>query len=279
MPPPPNPAPQAGRPRRFRSRGRRRPPRRPPRDQPRVARRRRARRLHLGCARPAARRGIDRDRGDQRHLGRRDERRRPQARLGAGRQGRRARVARAVLAPSGGARRHQRGDPRLDARRLPLAGADRPAARAQPAGHRGRRDHTRALALPVQPGQLPPAAGTSSRRCSIPTRSARTAARGSSSTPPTCATASRGCSRARRSPPTPSSPPHACPRSIRRSRSTTRRPAAARPTGTAATSAIPRSTRCSTAPPRRTSSSSTSTRSTARNCPAPRPRSRAASTR
>jgi NAD(P)-dependent dehydrogenase (short-subunit alcohol dehydrogenase family) len=45
------------------------------RSKPRLAGRRRARRLHLGRARPPARGGRDRDRGDLGHLGRRAERR------------------------------------------------------------------------------------------------------------------------------------------------------------------------------------------------------------
>ncbi len=103
------------------------------RHQPRAPGRRRARRLHLGRPRPAPRRGRHRDRGHLRHLRRRDERRRAQARLGARRQRRRAGMARHLLAARLRPRRRlRRGDHGLAARRLALARLHRPHPRSQP---------------------------------------------------------------------------------------------------------------------------------------------------
>ena len=98
-------------------------------------------------------------RGNHRHLRGRDERHRPQARLGAGWPRRRADGAREVLAAGRRARRrHRRGDARLAPLPLAFACRDLAAARVQPRRARRRRHHPRALALPVQPGQLPSAA-------------------------------------------------------------------------------------------------------------------------
>ena len=66
-------------------------------DLARAAGRRRARRLHLGRARPAARGRPARDRGDHRRQRRLDERRRAARRLARGRPGGRARAAAQVL--------------------------------------------------------------------------------------------------------------------------------------------------------------------------------------
>ena len=88
----------------------------------------------------------------------------------------------------------QRGGDRLAARRLAVAGADRAAARVLARRRRRRRDHPGAVALPVQPDELPPAARRRRGDARLRRASARRRARSSSSTPPTSATASRGSS-------------------------------------------------------------------------------------
>ena len=136
--------------------------------QPGAAGRRRARRLHLGRARPAARGGGHRHRGHHRHLGGGDERGGAEARLGA-RAATRARGRRSTrfwlrLAGLDGFM----SEAVIDWLRAvsPSPRRHRPRARGQPGGDGGRGDHPGALALPVQPGELPSAARRSSTTCS-----------------------------------------------------------------------------------------------------------------
>ncbi|CAA9253343.1 MAG: Ferredoxin reductase, partial [uncultured Acetobacteraceae bacterium] len=114
--------------------------------QPRAARRRHARRLHLGRAGAAAGRRPARHRQRVWHLGRRPQRRDPGARLGRGRAGRRDPGAGAAVARRGGAARAQPA-PEHALREGALG------LRPQPIGRLPdlRILHPRLLALPVQP--------------------------------------------------------------------------------------------------------------------------------
>ena len=194
---------------------------------PRAAGRRLAWRLHLGRAGPAARGALAADRRHLRHLGRRDERRRAGRRLCRGWRRRRARGARALLAPRLGSGALQP-VPARPARRAARPLDARPFARLRRHGP----DVAPVLALRPEPERRQSAAATSWPKSSISSgwRARRSSC---SSPPPTSAPAAAASSATPRSRPTCCSPRPACRPCSRRSRST------ASPIGTAAIPAIP----------------------------------------